>query len=44
MIVRKSVLGPFGLAVYNLFYWPYLIVTSALFFGPALGIWSFSLR
>jgi 1-acyl-sn-glycerol-3-phosphate acyltransferase len=42
MIVRKSALGPVGLAVYNLFYWPYLITTSAVFFGPALVIWLFS--
>jgi 1-acyl-sn-glycerol-3-phosphate acyltransferase len=39
MIVRRSALGPFGLAVYNLFYWPYLITTSALLFGPALVLW-----
>lgn len=42
MIVRRSVLGPFGLVVYNLFYWPYLLTTSALFFGPALVLWSLS--
>jgi 1-acyl-sn-glycerol-3-phosphate acyltransferase len=42
MIVRRSALGPLGLGVYNLFYWPYLITTSALFFGPAALIWLFS--
>lgn len=42
MIARRSVLGPFGLVVYNLLYWPYLITTSALFFGPALVLWALS--
>ena len=34
---RESRLGPVGLAVYNVFYWPYLAGTCALLFVPALA-------
>jgi 1-acyl-sn-glycerol-3-phosphate acyltransferase len=33
---RQPRLGPVGLAVYNLLYWPYLVVTCAALFVPAL--------
>jgi len=35
---RSSRLGPVGLAIYNLFYWPYLVITCALLFVPALAL------
>jgi 1-acyl-sn-glycerol-3-phosphate acyltransferase len=30
--------GPLFLAIYNVFYWPYLLSTGALYFGPALVV------
>jgi 1-acyl-sn-glycerol-3-phosphate acyltransferase len=35
---RVTRLGSLGLALYNLVYWPYLVVTCALLFVPALGL------
>jgi 1-acyl-sn-glycerol-3-phosphate acyltransferase len=32
-------LGPFGLALYNLLYWPYLLLSCAVLFFPALLLW-----
>jgi 1-acyl-sn-glycerol-3-phosphate acyltransferase len=37
---RAEPLNGFVLAVYNLFYWPYLISTCALLFFPALAIFA----
>jgi 1-acyl-sn-glycerol-3-phosphate acyltransferase len=33
---RPRTLGPFGLAVYNALYWPYLLSTTVLLFFPSL--------
>ncbi|HTQ07502.1 MAG TPA: lysophospholipid acyltransferase family protein [Polyangiaceae bacterium] len=38
-----SSLGPVGLRIYNAFYWPYLALTCALFFVPAIAIWLLTL-
>ncbi|HEX2871343.1 MAG TPA: lysophospholipid acyltransferase family protein [Polyangiaceae bacterium] len=35
---RASRLGPVGLLIYNAFYWPYLMVTCAILFVPALAL------
>lgn len=32
-------LGPVGLAVYNAIYWPYLLLSCAVLFFPALALW-----
>lgn len=37
---RQVELGPAALLLYNLCYWPYLIVTCALMFVPALFLWA----
>jgi 1-acyl-sn-glycerol-3-phosphate acyltransferase len=37
--VRTSSLGPVGLVVYNLFYWPYLLATVIVLFVPALALY-----
>lgn len=36
---RTSSLGPVGLVIYNLFYWPYLLATVIVFFVPALALY-----
>jgi 1-acyl-sn-glycerol-3-phosphate acyltransferase len=38
-----SPLRGFGLVAYNVLYWPYLLVSCALLFVPALLIWLFTL-
>jgi len=35
----RSPLGPIGLAIYNLFYWPYLLGTVVALFFPALFLY-----
>ena len=35
---HQSRLGGFGLTVYNLFYWPYLMASCAVLFVPALAL------
>jgi 1-acyl-sn-glycerol-3-phosphate acyltransferase len=40
MSARSRSLGPLGLAVYNLFYWPYLLLSCVVFFVPALLIFA----
>ncbi|HET9929734.1 MAG TPA: lysophospholipid acyltransferase family protein [Polyangiaceae bacterium] len=37
---RRSSLGPVGLVIYNLFYWPYLLATVILAFFPALALYA----
>lgn len=37
---QRAELGGLGLAVYNLWYWPYLFISCALLFFPALLIWA----
>lgn len=37
---RRVELAGAALVVYNLWYWPYLMLTCALFFVPALMIWA----
>jgi 1-acyl-sn-glycerol-3-phosphate acyltransferase len=37
---RGTPLGPFGLRIYNAFYWPYFVASCALLFVPALAIWA----
>src|ERR1041385_332767 len=39
----REPLGPIGLRVYNALYWPYLALTCALFFVPAVVIWLLTL-
>jgi 1-acyl-sn-glycerol-3-phosphate acyltransferase len=39
---RKGPLAGVGLVAYNLVYWPYLLSTCTLLFGPALVIWAFT--
>jgi 1-acyl-sn-glycerol-3-phosphate acyltransferase len=36
--VDRCPLGPFGLGVYNALYWPYLLLSCALLFFPALAL------
>jgi 1-acyl-sn-glycerol-3-phosphate acyltransferase len=38
--VDQCRLGPLGLALYNLVYWPYLLSSCALLFFPALLLWT----
>jgi 1-acyl-sn-glycerol-3-phosphate acyltransferase len=40
--VDQCRLGPFGLALYNAVYWPYLLGSCAVLFFPALLLWSIS--
>jgi 1-acyl-sn-glycerol-3-phosphate acyltransferase len=40
--VDRCKLGPLGLAVYNALYWPYLLVSCAVLFFPALALRLFS--
>lgn len=37
---RRVELGPLGLCLYNVWYWPYLFVSCAVLFVPALVIWA----
>ncbi len=36
---RTPRLGPFGLALYNALYWPYLLSSLVVYFVPALLLW-----
>src|SRR4051812_13159524 len=36
--VDRCKLGPLGLAVYNALYWPYLLLSCAVLFFPALAL------
>jgi 1-acyl-sn-glycerol-3-phosphate acyltransferase len=38
-MASRRPLGAFGLRLYNALYWPYLVLTCALFFAPACLIW-----
>jgi 1-acyl-sn-glycerol-3-phosphate acyltransferase len=38
--VDHCTLGPFGLALYNALYWPYLLLSCAALFFPALALWA----
>lgn len=40
--VDQCRLGPFGLALFNLLYWPYLLVSCTVLFFPALLLWLFT--
>ena len=37
--MKGTRLGNFGLTAYNLFYWPYLLLSCTLLFFPALAIY-----
>jgi 1-acyl-sn-glycerol-3-phosphate acyltransferase len=38
--VDRCPLGPVGLALYNAVYWPYLLVSCAVLFFPAMLLWA----
>ena len=38
--VDHCALGPVGLALYNAAYWPYLLLSCAFLFFPALALWA----
>ncbi len=40
---RPVELGPLGLGLYNLWYWPYLLLSCAVLFIPALALWAVTL-
>jgi 1-acyl-sn-glycerol-3-phosphate acyltransferase len=40
MTASRSRLGPIGLTVYNLFYWPYLLSSCVVLFFPALVLYA----
>jgi 1-acyl-sn-glycerol-3-phosphate acyltransferase len=42
MTASRSRLGPFGIAVYNFFYWPYLLSSCVVLFFPALVLYAFT--